>query len=229
MSRGCYSADHRPQGWLTPVDLLRYSRDEDFCFFFPQLSWFTFWIKKFPNNIKKRERERERQPPPHPTPPPANPPCSANYSQFLGSSLQSQAPRQDLQSPIRSDCCLFSNLMFPPLTSYSLLYLCQSDFHPTHIPGQPLINKVIKQCWFWDSQCPILSLVMPPQHSVVLEDLPLVDFTALFCPGFPSISAAAPPQFPLPASPLLPTSLTDFSLEHLGAQAFSFSSSQFTP
>ena len=41
---------------------------------------------------------------------------------------------------------------------------------------------------------------------VISEDLPLLDFPTHFCPGYPSISVAAPPPFPAPASPLLPSS-----------------------
>lgn len=125
---------------------------------------------------------------------------------------------------MRSDCCLFlqPHVSSPPLllSSQSMSIRLSSHSHPK-LTSYQQGHKTVLILWF-SIPSPLFG------HASATFGAPwsswktfLSDFTTLFYPGFPSISVAAPPHFPLPASPLPPNSLTDFSLEHLGAQAFS--------
>lgn len=114
----------------------------------------------------------------------------------------------------------FSNLMFLFPSSLILFSIyANHTFIPLTSLTPLLVNKVIKHISFV-----VLNIGC---SLVVLEDFLLLDFTILFCPEFPPISVATPPQFPSPASPplLLLTSLlwSTPELSHIS------SSSRFIP
>lgn len=109
---------------------------------------------------------------------------------------------------------------FPsPLTLFSVLVIrLSSHSHPKQTSYQQG-HKTVLILWFspQSSLWSCLTMVLPGHLGRPSLSL---DFTTHFCPGYPSISVAAPPHFPVPQS-LLPSSLTDFSLSTFEAQAFS--------